>query len=156
MLDDGSVVTWGDAFYGGNSSFVQDQLKTVRQVQCTATAFAAILDDGSVVTWGDAIAGGDSRAVQDQLRDVRQIQSACLTFAAIRSDGSIVTWGVPQQSAGRQYVRILKCNGGGPRMSRVYTAGRREPGTLPSAPGTLPPMTVMFSEWRSPRLDPED
>eukprot|EP00439_Symbiodinium_sp_Y106_P066703 s733_g10.t3 len=119
MLDDGSVVTWGDAFYGGNSSFVQDQLKTVRQVQCTATAFAAILDDGSVVTWGDAIAGGDSRAVQDQLRDVRQIQSACLTFAAIRSDGSIVTWGVPQQSAGRQYVRILKCNGGGPRMSRV-------------------------------------
>ena len=29
ILDDGSVVTWGDARHGGDSSAVQDQLKNV-------------------------------------------------------------------------------------------------------------------------------
>ena len=53
ILDDGSVVAWGSAFHGGDSSAVQDQLKNVQQIQASAGAFAAILDDGSVVTWGD-------------------------------------------------------------------------------------------------------
>ena len=61
ILDDGSVVTWGDAEFGGDSSAVQTQLKNVKQIQGTRYgAFAAILDDGSVVTWGDAEFGGDS------------------------------------------------------------------------------------------------
>ena len=53
ILGDGSVVTWGDPEYGGDSSRVQDRLKNVQQVQATDWAFAAILDDGCVVTWGD-------------------------------------------------------------------------------------------------------
>ena len=55
-----SVVTWGDAHSGGHSSAVQDQLRSVQQVQATDGAFAAILEDGSVVTWGDPLSGGDS------------------------------------------------------------------------------------------------
>ena len=35
ILGDGSVVTWGDADCGGDSSGVQDQLKNVQQVQAT-------------------------------------------------------------------------------------------------------------------------
>ena len=70
ILADGSVVTWGDAEDGGDSSAVRDQLKNVQQIQATQKAFAAILADGSVVTWGDAEDGGDSSAVQDQLRMV--------------------------------------------------------------------------------------
>ena len=54
ILADGSVVTWGDAHCGGDSSAVRDQLKGVQQVQGTNSAFAAILEDGSVLTWGDA------------------------------------------------------------------------------------------------------
>ena len=50
ILEDGSVVTWGDADYGGDSSAVRDQLKGVQQIQATFRAFAAILEDGSVVT----------------------------------------------------------------------------------------------------------
>ena len=59
ILADGSVVTWGDPVYGGDSSAVQEQLKGVLQVQSsnwaydvdlTGGAFAAILHDGSVVT----------------------------------------------------------------------------------------------------------
>ena len=73
ILFDGSVVTWGHANTGGDSSTVQDQLRDVQQIQASSGAFAAILGDGSVVTWGDAHSGGDSGAVQDQLRDAQQI-----------------------------------------------------------------------------------
>ena len=52
FLRDGSVVTWGNDFAGGNSWAVQDQLKGVQQIQATSDAFAAILGDGSVVSWG--------------------------------------------------------------------------------------------------------
>ena len=93
ILGDGSVVTWGSAACGGDSSAVQDQLKNVQQIQASRGAFAAILDDGSVVTWGYAIHGGDSSAVQDQLKTVQQIQAAGGAFAVILGDGSVVTWG---------------------------------------------------------------
>ena len=48
ILGDGSVVTWGHASHGGDSSAVQRQLKNVQQIQATGAAFAAILGDGSV------------------------------------------------------------------------------------------------------------
>ena len=76
ILEDGSVITWGDADYGGDSSAVRDQLKGVQQIQASREAFAAILGDGSVVTWGDADYGGDSSAVRDQLKGVQQIQAS--------------------------------------------------------------------------------
>ncbi|OLP97839.1 E3 ubiquitin-protein ligase HERC2 [Symbiodinium microadriaticum] len=93
ILGDGSVVTWGLAVSGGDSSAVQDQLKNVQQIQASGGAFAAILGDGSVVTWGKAVYGGDSSAVQDQLKNVQQIQASDYAFAAILGDGSVVTWG---------------------------------------------------------------
>ena len=70
ILGDGSVVTWGGARYGGDSSAVRDQLKGVLQIQAAHLAFAAILEDGSVVTWGDAEFGGDSSPVQQKARFV--------------------------------------------------------------------------------------
>ena len=63
ILADGSVVTWGAAEYGGDSSAVQHQLRGVHQIQSTSCAFAAILGDGSVVTWGYGNQVGDSSAV---------------------------------------------------------------------------------------------
>ena len=50
ILGDGSVVTWGTAWCGGDSSSAQDQLNNVQQIQASECAFAAILADGSVVT----------------------------------------------------------------------------------------------------------
>ena len=84
LLGDRSVVTWGDAARGGDSSAVQEQLKNVQQIQASLGAFAAILVDGSVVSWGKADDGGDSSAVQDQLKNVQQIQASHQAFAAIR------------------------------------------------------------------------
>ena len=43
ILDNGSVVTWGDPDNGGDSSVVEEQLKDVQHIQATACAFAAIL-----------------------------------------------------------------------------------------------------------------
>ena len=79
-------MTWGDAYFDGDSSFVQHQLKNVQQVQASERAFAAILGNGSVVTWGDAHHGGDSSAVQGQLKNVQQIHAAEAAFAAILGD----------------------------------------------------------------------
>ena len=93
ILGDGSVVTWSDAPYGGDSSAVQDQLTNVQQIQTSRGAFAAILGDGSVVTWGDYTLGGDSSAVQAQLKNVQHIQASDSAFAAMLADGSVVTWG---------------------------------------------------------------
>ena len=41
ILGDGSVVTWGEAEYGGDSSDVRHQLRMVQQVQASDSAFAA-------------------------------------------------------------------------------------------------------------------
>ena len=38
---DPSVVTWGDAQHGGDSSAVEDQLKNVQQIQASYGVFAA-------------------------------------------------------------------------------------------------------------------
>ena len=93
ILVDGSVLTWGDADFGGDSSAARDQLNHVQHIQSTPCAFAAILGDGSVVTWGDPRFGGDCCAVQEQLKDVQQIGATNGAFAATCGDGSIVTWG---------------------------------------------------------------
>ena len=80
---DGSFVTWGAAQFGGDSSSVQDQLKSVQQIQACGVAFAAILRDGSVVTWGSAHRGGDRSSAQDKLKSVQHIQASKSGFAAI-------------------------------------------------------------------------
>ena len=46
----GEVVTWGDPHSGGDSSQVQEQLRSVQHIQGTDRAFA-ILESGAVVTW---------------------------------------------------------------------------------------------------------
>jgi alpha-tubulin suppressor-like RCC1 family protein len=89
----GSVVTWGDASYGGDSSGVAVTLSSgVRQIFSTSSAFAALKADGSVVAWG--LSGGDIFKVKDKLQSgVTSIYSNDSAFAALKADGSIVTWG---------------------------------------------------------------
>ena len=98
------VSTWGSPGVGGDSSAVQDQLRSVQQVRATWWACAAILADGSVVTWGNPGGGGDISAVQDELRNVQQVQATYRAFAAILADGSVVIWGDPDL-----VVTALRC-----------------------------------------------
>jgi hypothetical protein len=101
LRSDGSVVTWGDQFSGGNSTGVDfngiTNNLTASQIFSTGNAFAALLSDGSVVTWGDPNSGGNSTGVNFHCTNnnlkVSQIFSTGFAFAALRSDGSVVTWG---------------------------------------------------------------
>lgn len=89
---DGSVLAWGDALDGGNSSNVQDQLADVHSICSTKCAFAALLADGSVVAWGSSRYGADCSKVQEQLTtNVQSICSTDVAFAAVKIDGSVVT-----------------------------------------------------------------
>mmetsp|Transcript_43999 Transcript_43999/g.98544 ORF Transcript_43999/g.98544 Transcript_43999/m.98544 type:complete len:546 (+) Transcript_43999:31-1668(+) len=92
---DGSVITWGEKDYGGDSSAVKDELQNVDAIQATATALAALRSDGTVVTWGAEEYGGDSSGVREQLKHVRHIQSTHSAFAALRADGTVISWGEP-------------------------------------------------------------
>ncbi|KRH95967.1 hypothetical protein ASL19_09170, partial [Cylindrospermopsis sp. CR12] len=94
LKSDGSVVTWGDSSYGGNSSSVSSSLTSgVTQIFSNELAFAALKSDGSVVTWGHSDWGGNSSSVSSSLTSVTQIFSTLYAFAALKSDGSVVTWG---------------------------------------------------------------
>ncbi len=92
---DGSVVTWGGSFYGGDSTAVASSLSSgVTAVYSTSTAFAALKSDGSVITWGNAYGGGNSAAVASSLSSgVTAVYSNANAFAALKTNGSVVTWG---------------------------------------------------------------
>jgi hypothetical protein len=47
-LADGSVVTWGHAKFGGDSTAVENQLRNVREIHASG---AAILAGGNIVAW---------------------------------------------------------------------------------------------------------
>jgi alpha-tubulin suppressor-like RCC1 family protein len=63
LKKDGSVVTWGRADQGGDSSNVASQLRSgVTQITSAYYgAFAALKSDGSVVSWGDPYAPSASK-----------------------------------------------------------------------------------------------
>ncbi|MFM6670425.1 MAG: Calx-beta domain-containing protein, partial [Dolichospermum sp.] len=88
LKSDGSVVTWGADWAGGNSSSVSSSLTSgVTQIFSNSWAFAALKSDGSVVTWGNFTVSSSLTS------GVTQIFSNDLAFAALKSDGSVVTWG---------------------------------------------------------------
>ena len=103
-----SIVTWGKADHGGDSSAVQSQLNNVQQVVATHSAFAAILDSGAVVAWGASECGGNSSIVQDRLQNVQQIQATARAFAAMLADGSVVAWGDPKAGGASFDVQDLR------------------------------------------------
>ncbi|OLP96212.1 Caroteno-chlorophyll a-c-binding protein [Symbiodinium microadriaticum] len=98
IRSNGTVRTWGDEAFGGDSSTVQEKLTNVEDVCATCGAFAALRADGSVVCWGnislDAIEEGE-------LREVRSLCASSLAMAAVRKDGSVVTWGQGPSSVSR-------------------------------------------------------
>ena len=92
LKTDGSVVTWGDSDYGGDSSSVSSLLSSgVSVIYSTAGAFAALKTDGSVVTWGDSANGGDSSSVSSSLSS-GIVSIVCLSsaFCALKQNGNPV------------------------------------------------------------------
>ena len=99
LMNDGTVVTWGNASNGGDSSSVSSQLTNVVEIhtsQCSNAfmgyeidAFMAIKSDGTVVTWGgsmfngEEVGGGDSSSVASQLVNIIFVAKNPAAFAVI-------------------------------------------------------------------------
>ena len=97
ITSNGSIVTWGNADSGGNSTILTGGNLTsdVKAVYSNPWAFAALKTDGSVVTWGDATYGGNSTILTggNLSINVTAVYSTYYAFAALKTDGSVVTWG---------------------------------------------------------------
>jgi len=95
LKSDGSVVTWGGASSGGDSSSVAASLSSgVTAVFSNGDSFAALKSNGSVVTWGSPYYGGNSSSVAGGLSSgVTAVSSNRYAFAALKNNGSVVTWG---------------------------------------------------------------
>jgi Ca2+-binding RTX toxin-like protein len=80
LKEDGSVVTWGNPKWGGDSSSVTEQLQSgVVDIFSNGEAFAALKEDGSVVVWGGNGGGGASY-------DPDQNNSRIITIATYQTD----------------------------------------------------------------------
>ena len=112
LCADGTVVTWGDADFGADSSAVQAQLQDVQQIRGSDGAFAALLSDGTVVTWGDEDFGGQSSVVQDRLVNVVELRAFGVAFAATLADGSTVCWGSPNIQPQLQHASMVAASNG--------------------------------------------
>ncbi|CAJ1352351.1 unnamed protein product, partial [Effrenium voratum] len=123
---DGSVVTWGHAPHGGDSSQVRKKLRDVRCVTGSSRAFAALKEDGSVLAWGDADHGGDVGHARDELRDVQQIVASAGAFCALRSDGRVVTWGLRFLGGDSSQVQEKSCTAISTLASSLRTQQQHE------------------------------
>ena len=95
LKSDGSVVTWGNAGYGGNSSSVASSISSgILQIYTTASSFAALKTNGSVITWGDQYSGGNSSSVSASISSgVVTVYFNQTAFAALKNNGALITWG---------------------------------------------------------------
>ena len=91
LKKDGSVTTWGNGYYGGDSRRVDADLKNIVQIFSTEFAFAALRDDGKLITWG-LKAAGDSSSAQSELYDIENIYTNSWNFFVHRKDGALITW----------------------------------------------------------------
>jgi alpha-tubulin suppressor-like RCC1 family protein len=105
IKSDGTVVTWGDEEYGGNSTDVQYRLTEVDNIYSTEGAFAALKADGTVVTWGKSDRGGDSSNVSSELFDIKEIITTYSSFAALRKDNTVISWGMNSEDG--YYQRVV-------------------------------------------------
>jgi alpha-tubulin suppressor-like RCC1 family protein len=119
LLDNGSVVVWGEDTSGGNMggsgagwtgapASVTDPNSDVTKLATNYGAFAALKSDGSVVVWGSQQHGGAMggsgtipsnwvgapTSVTAANSNVTHVVAARGAFAALKGDGTVVTWGL--------------------------------------------------------------
>lgn len=118
LQEDGLVKAWGSVFHGGfmddgsgttydsgRCTGVPADLRKVRAIFSTDSAFAALQEDGVIKVWGDGSKGGGSTSLlgsnptrsyvglPSDLRDVKDIFSTSGAFTALLKDGSLRAWG---------------------------------------------------------------
>eukprot|EP00929_Paragymnodinium_shiwhaense_P053292 TRINITY_DN26671_c0_g1_i2.p1 TRINITY_DN26671_c0_g1~~TRINITY_DN26671_c0_g1_i2.p1 ORF type:complete len:701 (+),score=115.86 TRINITY_DN26671_c0_g1_i2:119-2104(+) len=124
---DGTVVTWGNPWAGGDCSSVREQLTgeqqpPIQHIYTNQSSFAALRGDGSIVSWGNPVTGGalDASWAEQHLCDVEQVSRTYHAFAAITGNGAVSVWGDPDSGGfcpDKVAVQLSK------RVRRIYSTG---------------------------------
>ena len=92
LKNDGSVVTWGMAYQGGDSSHISHLLADVKEIIPSYNGFAALRNDGLTVSWGEWLEPPyNSAPVHTDVKKI--VGNGVGAYAALKDDGSVVTWG---------------------------------------------------------------
>ena len=98
LLNDGSIVSWGGDYSGGDLNDVSEELgeiyadDVIVNVVGNRNSFAAISKGGRVVSWGISAAGFEEVS-SSLMSGVVDVVASDQAFAALKDDGSVVTWG---------------------------------------------------------------
>ena len=96
IRSNGAVVTWGNAHFGGDSSHIQEKLKSVRQVPSTLHPKGSHPTPCNVLTYKPQTIKIRSPQPSNLTPYMRQVQCANYAFAAILEDGSVEAWGADE------------------------------------------------------------
>ena len=92
LKNDGSIVTWGMAEQGGDSSYISHFLVNVTEVIPSYNGFTALRSDGLTVSWGEWMEAPYNLAPMHT--NVKKVVGNWIgAYAALKKDGSVVTWG---------------------------------------------------------------
>ena len=119
LLDDGSVVTWGDPKYGGNVDSIASVLDAdVTQIFSSSSGFLALKADNSLVLWGDGFTDENNSFVEIQLQSgAAQIATNDYSFALVQENGALVSdelqlaFGAEKVFATKSAFAVLRDNG---------------------------------------------
>ena len=92
IKNDGTVVTWGTSFQGGDSSSVSSLLVNVVEVIPSYNGFTALTGDDTTVSWGEWLEPPyDPAPIHSDVKKV--LGNRVGAYAALKNDGSVVSWG---------------------------------------------------------------
>jgi hypothetical protein len=96
LKSDNTVVTWGCALHGGDSSEVE--LINVEKIFSNKKSFAALKSDNTIVTWGNCLCPYNTDYYENIINtniiiNVETIFNTDNAFAALTYDKKIITWG---------------------------------------------------------------
>ncbi|EMD1178354.1 hypothetical protein VP758_004966 [Vibrio harveyi] len=99
---DKSVISWGEASYGGYSKEIEKELKNIKQIKGANFGFAALSDNGNLVSWGTLWDNGQ----YFMAKNIKEVVADPMgwSFAAITMDGRVMSWGHNQRGGDSSLV----------------------------------------------------
>lgn len=171
LKTDGTVVGFGKALYGGDTSPVASQLYNITKIVSTTCWFTALRSDGKVFSWGDGFQGRDINSwvensdyilysdVSNLLVNVVDIFANKYGSFALTSSGRLVGWGrknaantnYPQLDSGivkvvtnSLWMVVIKNNGGACWLPGTYLSESTSANTNPIVDAIVSDYSVIY------------
>jgi len=93
LLNDNTVITWGNSNFGGNSNSVKDDLVDIVKIFPMAYHFIALKSNGTAILWGDiGNTKGNYNLIKEYLNDIIDISTTDYSFSALKNNGTVFYW----------------------------------------------------------------